>query len=558
MQFEQRTVLGLYDSSQKRFTIPVYQRAYSWEIQQWKDLLDDIKEQLDSANNYSLGNVLLEMVAKDREYEVIDGQQRLTTIVIFLSALFGALSGKYDETEIKNRKKIYLKHNSNTKLRIVDYDMPFFEAFIITGKNDIRPNSVSQRRIKRAYEYFSKEFLKEDIGTLVKILEKFESSEITCVVLDEKKQSALMFELQNNRGKDLTNMEKLKSYLMYQVYRLSESDETNDNVEHLSELFKQIYLVISDLPEKISEDSVLTYHCQAYINGYNYRTINDIKNAYNKSKSIKWINNFTEELYSSFLAMKRIEKSRSKYWKLLGDLNRQAFIYPFIIKGSKYFSDDDNKMEELLRILEILSFRYLFINSRADFLSRLQGLLTGFKGDVSELRIKTQNLLNETYYWSDFRFKEYLDNPIYGNKTLNYILWQYEESIQNSGYHVANTKISNEQIEHISPQTPTDGNSIESGYEVNEQGEYPEGYDKYIHSIGNLVLISGSHNSSIKNVKFQSKLDSYKSNPLLNQQAEIYTFASGTEDKPIWDRRAIEKRKQKLKDFCIKRWSFDS
>lgn len=342
MQFEQRTVLGLFDSSQKRFTIPVYQRAYSWEIQQWKDLLDDIKEQLDSANNYSLGNVLLEMVAKDREYEVIDGQQRLTTIVIFLSALFGALSGKYDETEIKNRKKIYLKHNSNTKLRIVDYDMPFFEAFIITGKNDIRPNSVSQRRIKRAYEYFSKEFLKEDIGTLVKILEKFESSEITCVVLDEKKQSALMFELQNNRGKDLTNMEKLKSYLMYQVYRLSESDETNDNVEHLSELFKQIYLVISDLPEKISEDSVLTYHCQAYINGYNYRTINDIKNAYNKSKSIKWINNFTEELYSSFLAMKRIEKSRSKYWKLLGDLNRQAFIYPFIIKGSKYFSDDDN------------------------------------------------------------------------------------------------------------------------------------------------------------------------------------------------------------------------
>ena len=137
-------------------------------------------------------------------------------------------------------------------------------------------------------------------------------------------------------------------------------------------------------------------------------------------------------------------------------------------------------------------------------------------------------------------------------------MWQYEESIQNSGYHVANTKISNEQIEHISPQTPTDGNSIESGYEVNEQGEYPEGYDKYIHSIGNLVLISGSHNSSIKNVKFQSKLDSYKSNPLLNQQAEIYTFASGTEDKPIWDRRAIEKRKQKLKDFCIKRWSFDS
>ena len=215
MQFVPKTVLGLFDSSQKRYIIPVYQRAYSWEKEQWKALIDDIKEQIAGENNYFLGNLLLEVIRKDIEYEVIDGQQRLTTIVIFLSALIDVIENKkINDFDISEKRKIYQKNNTNIKIRPVDYDRPFFDAFIISKNQDIKTNSVSQKRIKGAYEYFYKEFQKEKDSVLISIFEKLETSEITCVEIDEKKDSALMFELQNNRGKDLTNMEKLKSYLI--------------------------------------------------------------------------------------------------------------------------------------------------------------------------------------------------------------------------------------------------------------------------------------------------------------------------------------------------------
>lgn len=557
MQFVPKTVLGLFDSSQKRYIIPVYQRAYSWEKEQWKALIDDIKEQIAGENNYFLGNLLLEVIRKDIEYEVIDGQQRLTTIVIFLSALIDVIENKkINDFDISEKRKIYQKNNTNIKIRPVDYDRPFFDAFIISKNQDIKTNSVSQKRIKGAYEYFYKEFQKEKDSVLISIFEKLETSEITCVEIDEKKDSALMFELQNNRGKDLTNMEKLKSYLIYQMYSLSKAEDTNDNIENTSTFFKQIYLLVNDLTT-ISEDSVLIYHCQAYINGYSYRTIDDIKDSYKKKKSIEWINSFVEELYSSFITIKKIEKSKSKYWHLLGKLRKPAFIYPFIIKGGKYFGDDEEKMEKLLHILEVLSFRYSLINSRADFLSRMNELLIQFNGNVDDLCIKVKEKLNTTYYWGDARVLEYLNAPIYGNSMLNYILWQYEDSIQISGYNSGTVKIENEQIEHISPQTPTDGVPLESGYELNEQGQYPENYYKYIHSIGNLVIISGSHNSSIGNVKFKNKLNSYDENPLLKQQKEIKTFISGTKDEPKWDSDAIQRRRDRIIQYCIERWSFN-
>jgi len=106
MQFVPKTVLGLFDSSQKRYIIPVYQRAYSWEREQWKALIDDIKEQIAGENNYFLGNLLLEVIKKDIEYEVIDGQQRLTTIVIFLSALIDVIETRnIDGFDISEKRK---------------------------------------------------------------------------------------------------------------------------------------------------------------------------------------------------------------------------------------------------------------------------------------------------------------------------------------------------------------------------------------------------------------------------------------------------------------------
>src|SRR5665647_162847 len=97
MNFNKRTVLGLFDSSQKSFVIPVYQRAYSWDKDQWKALLDDLKEQIQGSNTYFFGNILLETITEDIEYEIIDGQQRLTTLTIFIRAILTVLKERQKE-----------------------------------------------------------------------------------------------------------------------------------------------------------------------------------------------------------------------------------------------------------------------------------------------------------------------------------------------------------------------------------------------------------------------------------------------------------------------------
>ena len=99
MQFKQTTILGLFDSSQKYFEIPVYQRAYAWEAENWNTFLQDLLEQINGDNNYFYGNLLFETIKKDVCYEIIDGQQRLTTLVIFIRSLIDELCKRSDLKE---------------------------------------------------------------------------------------------------------------------------------------------------------------------------------------------------------------------------------------------------------------------------------------------------------------------------------------------------------------------------------------------------------------------------------------------------------------------------
>ena len=565
MQFTQNTILEFFDSSQKQFIIPVYQRAYSWEKKEWSTFLSDLKEQIEGDNNYFFGNILLETIKKGRKYEIIDGQQRLTTLVIFIRALLNILEERMQQGEnvkidLESKYSIYLKDKGNIKIRPVDYDKACFDSLIIENNETFNVNSISQKRIENAKKFFIDELSKESTKAILQIFDKLEETELTTIELKGKKEAALMFELQNNRGKDLTNMEKLKSYFMYQMYVYSPSDETEANIEYISNIFKQIYLIIKDLND-IDEDSILIYHCYAYIKGYAYRTIFDIKETFKKSKKdkVEWIKNFVDELYNSFSNLKNFEQTNLSFALDLKKLKIPAFIYPFIVKGYKYLGDSDEKLNKLFNILEILVFRYQLINSRADINSRLNDILKNFEGDLDKLTQDLKNKLNESWYWGDQRVKDYLNGWMYENRVLHYLLWKYEENIQSKGYSIKVLKLVNEQIEHISPQTPTDGSPLASGYDIDENGDYDDDFKtSYLNCLGNLMLISGSHNGSIGNKPFKEKLNSYIKNPLLNQQAEIKYYIEGDENNPQWSKQSIIKRKEEIVKFAINKWSFDN
>ena len=560
MDFIPTTIRGLFDTS-IQFIIPVYQRAYSWQEDNWNVFLQDLMEQVNRENEYSYGNLLLETIKKDSEYDVIDGQQRLTTLVIFMRALYNVLKSKNAKEEDLGEIEEFFEKKKKKRLRPVDNDRACFDAIIIEDE-PYTVTSSSQECIFNAKSYFFKELSRLDVDTLIKIRDVILDSKVNRLELQGKKEAALMFELQNNRGKDLTNMEKLKSYFMYQMYVNSPADETDTNVENVSNHFKEIYKNVYDI-QGLDEDSILIYHCNAYLDvSFNYRNLDDIKKELSRSEDkIKWINDFSRELSTTFANLKVLKLNNSEYYKKLykvrGKDSLPAFVYPFIIKGYKYLGQDSNYLDKLFHILEILAFRYQLMSSRAEINSRLRDCLRSFKGDVDALKTDIQTKLNETWYWGDSRTKEVLSGWMYENPALHYILWEYEESIQGKGYKIGNIEIENEQIEHISPRTPTNGEPLETGYDVNEYNEYSEEFcNKYLNCLGNLMLISGSHNASIGNKPFTEKLESYKKNPLLNQQAEIKDFVG--EGEVVWKQTHIQERLDKILSFALNRWDFNS
>lgn len=563
MQFAKSTVFGFFDGSKKSFIIPVYQRAYSWTEKEWGIFLEDLKEQIQGNSNYFFGNILLETIERDRVFEVIDGQQRLTTLTIFIRAIINVLQERLNEgekldIELSERETNFLKNGGVIKLRPVEYDKACYDTLIVENRKHYETSSLSQEKIRDGKMWFMKELRRLSTIDIVKILLKIETTDVTRIEFEGKKDAALMFELQNNRGRDLTNMERLKSYFMYQLFVYSKSDEVDSNIEHVSNLFKAIYNLIADIKD-LDEDSILIYHCNCYVNGYEYRTIEHIKIVFkNSNDKIAWINTFVSELHTTFANIKKLETSKDSHYLLLKRLKIPAFAYPFIIKGYKNFGDDDERLSELFALLEIIVFRHSVIRSGASINSRLNQLLLQYDGDTKELRETVKVKFNSEHHWSDDRFKTTVNGYMYSTPIVNYLLWRYEASIQGKGYVIGSVVLDTEDIEHISPQTPPDKSQIAPGYEVDQYGNYSEHFVKeYLNCVGNLMLISSNHNRSIGNISFNEKLESYNKNPILKQQAEIKMFASDSNGNPEWDAKAITKRKGVIVDFAERTWAIN-
>ena len=561
MNFKDTNIKGLLDNS-IQYSIPVYQRAYSWKEDNWKVFISDLLEQVGRDNEYSYGNLLLETIERETSYEVIDGQQRLTTIIIFMRSLYNALKEQGEEKDILDDiKELFFERKSKHRIQTVDNDCACFEAVIIANSN-YTASSESQKNIIEAKDFFAKALSKMSLEKLRQLYNLVLKSKINRIELEGKREAALMFELQNNRGRDLTNLEKLKSFFMYQMYVNSPADETDGNVECISNYFKDIYAAAYAV-KGISEDNILIYHCNAYLHvAFGYKNLEDIKKELNEqSDKIAWMKDFSRNLSFTFANLKTLQLTCTcPYYQKLQRIRKQEgfayFVYPFIIKGYKYFQGDNTQLDKLFRVLEILAFRYHLISSRADIGTRLSEIIRSFNGDLWNFKCLIDSKLNSEYHWSYTRMKDVLSGYMYGNTALHYLLWEYEESIQPKGYKIGSIVIDNEQIEHIAPQTPTDGNALESGYEVDEHGQYTEEFVKiHLNCIGNLMLISGKHNASIGNVKFTEKLNSYKQTPLLKQQSEISSFVNN--EFPEWTHVHIEERKKKILDFAFKRWNLN-
>ena len=577
MDLKQETVNKFFEGK-KIFEIPTYQRAYSWEKSHLETFLDDLKRHIKNKSDYYYGNFLLRRVKSDNytKYEIIDGQQRIMTIVIFIRAMINILRDKKDfklhvEERIERLTKHYLKEKDYIKkLHPVEYDSDFFYSLIIENENKSEEStkSPSQKRIEFAKEFFVRELKKEKEGqVLLELLDKLENTELTTMELEKEKQSVLMFELLNNRGKQLTNMEITKSHLMYQTYVHSGEKELDSNLKHISDIFKEIYSICNRIKSPLNENDVLLYNNIVYIDRGEYKTsIEDVKKALvggSVRDKMIWIKDYLKNLHSSFENIERFQKSEDYYAKRIkNNITNDSFIHSFIVRGyDRYYGKCESTLNTLFHILEILIFRKKFSKGPAMQTNIPYSVLKNFgskEKDIESMKDEIDIILNDTHNFSFQSMGAKLGEQVSGNKMLPYLLQEYENHLREEKGKEKNIFLKSEaQIEHISPQKTQEGTRL--GYdEYNTEEEF----NQWVHCIGNLVLRSKSLNSPLGSKPFKDKLEKYnkwrewKENPFREQLAEIKTFVSNED--PVWKKEQIEKRKKKIVEFARERWDFNS
>jgi uncharacterized protein with ParB-like and HNH nuclease domain len=571
MRFEEKRLNELFRDSSSYYTVPEYQRAYEWDTSekrkrnQVKEFWEDLNEFIDSSSDFPMGNIIV--LKKGDGHEVVDGQQRLTTSLILIKSIIERLEElgyKKKANELKDKYIVFQeKDYIRIKFRPQEYDRNFWDDFIVYGKKNRIPETPSQRRIKEAKEFFDKSLRSLSFEKIDKIREKIENSLLGVIELTDKKKASSIFELQNDRGKALTNLDKIKAFFMHQIFVCNGSEE---DIKYVYREFQDIYRIInsSNFPD---EDDVFLYHVQAHTEfGYNYREITQIKKLVKDkevSQRIEFIKVFSSELNQSFKAIHSFLNDKQEIVCYLKDLERFRFVfaYPFIIKAYKFFKEDRNKLRKFLEYLEKIVFVHNITFTRADINSRLNKFLKKFERDIeidSFFCEIFENLSKESY-WKDSTVRNVLGGHMYNDLT-RYILKRYEIYLRKKakeGYPedlICRMDIykGDEQgrtgwwIEHIAPKT--ENTEEDSGYE-----NYDEDFiNNYLHSIGNLLLASDEHNISLGNERFSTKIASYKKSSMFHHR-EVEDFVEDGK----WTKESIRKRSTRIIEFVLNTWGLE-
>ena len=216
------------------YEIPKYQREYIWGAKQWEELFNDLME---NGSGYFLGSIICINTTQDTlnnpKFEVVDGQQRLTTLSLLLAALYVTLDANRDKLDeeqqsdiLQLKRKLVLKR-AQSDIRIVpqvqhknleDYLALLAEKKIIAPHQT--PKFAGNRRIFQSYNYFKKridgelEASDDQVATMFEILEKVNTAILVIIEVSNHSDAYTLFESLNDRGTPLTALDLIKNLLL--------------------------------------------------------------------------------------------------------------------------------------------------------------------------------------------------------------------------------------------------------------------------------------------------------------------------------------------------------
>ncbi|TPH88719.1 DUF262 domain-containing protein [Helicobacter pylori] len=553
MDAEATTLLEFFKQTQtNQFVIPIYQRLYSWEKEQCKQLWDDIIKigGNDKMDGHFIGSILYAGVDDTHSSPllIIDGQQRLTTITL----LFIALRNRSSDEVKRKKMESYLINSGNDgdkKFRLILSESDKDTLLSLIDKDRRKPSEPSLKIVEN-FKLFEEWIRKntDKLETIFKGLEKLMIVEIA--LKKEKDDPQLIFESMNSKGMELTQTDLIRNYIVMETEAEKQEVFYNKHWRAMEENFKQ--------SEKQSKREDLFNKFVRHYLTIKTREIPNINKVYAGFKDYQQkegieIEDLLKDLqkYCGFFCQivfkKEADKDLNKALGFLVDLEMDV-IYPLLLELYSDYSDGVLSKQDFIPIIALIES---YICRRAVCglgTNSLNKVFPSFTKHIQKdeyfksLKAHFGSLTEKQRFPNDDEFKDCLITIAFYNKFKKKTKCFLERLENSDGKERVYTH--EYTIEHIMPQKLTEE------WERDLGENFQEIHNKYLHTIGNLTLTG--YNQEYSNKSFQEKQGmekkGFKDSPLrLNQ---------GLRDLKSFGEEEIKKRANDLADLALKIWTY--
>lgn len=536
-----------------RYSIPKYQRDYSWDSEQWSDLWYDLMQMLDEADSHYMGYLVLQ-TTDDKNYQVIDGQQRITSISILLLAVIKYLKiiGKDDDEKQFNIKRADTIHS--TYIGNLDVLTLTSENKIVLNRNndDFYRNYLSalqefpkrglknsDKLMKSAFEFFSS-YIKNQYKTaedLVNFVETIvDNLFFTVIIVTDDLNAFKVFETLNARGVQLSSSDLLKNY----IFSVADSDKLlSAQIDSLDEKWAKI--------ADILKETQIADFLRVYWNSTHktvrknllYRTIRD------EIKTSQQAFDLLQDMQSQADVYMALKTPEDELWRQSPAVKEDLQLLklfnvsqPISLLLVAYAKLPESQFAKLLHKIVIISFRYNVIcnknpNEQEVAYNKIALSLASGK-DLDLNLLKSSLYVQDAEFEQIFAYKEFANNSR-NNKIAKYILGKIEH-FESS----ADIDLDHSTLEHILSDSPD--------LDIWNWEEHK--VQQFHYRLGNMTLLECSRNESLGNADFKTKKNVYKTStiPMTKKIAES--------DIEEWTESEIDRRQQDFAKKAVGIWQF--
>ncbi len=528
------------------FVVPEYQRPYVWNKDNILELLEDLWFAFTTGeeDEYFVGSLVLRKLndSSINEYEILDGQQRLTTFLL----IFNTFKKKFKEDiQLKNTLTQFLFQENNPYTNTPERQRIIFK---IRGNsnlfltNFIKHNSINEqlkedisiKNMKKAIEIID-EFINDKIKVFGdERVKKFIAYLLNKVVFiyvstDSFEDAFRLFTILNNRGIPLTNADILKAINVGEIESSEGSNMANfyakkwENIHnHFEENFERFleYIRTILIKDKANKSLLEEFEEKIYKKGKLAKgrdTVDTIERYFNIYKKI--IDFTTEEdLSNSYKNLITIMQE---------GISSTDWIPPLLEFYRKFGK------EYLFEFLKKLEFKFVSSWILGETPTKRRENIYRILKTIDNANIPSDIINNNEIFSVDIKkLKSILSEDIYGRPYTKYLLLRYEYLKQDNSTLITEYKYIS--VEHILPQNPKENSKWKEWFTEEE-------IETYKNKIGNLVLLNRRKNSSLSNLDFDEKKERYF-------RGSLSTFPSINiiMQKDKWQKEDIENRTQEM------------